>query len=139
MKILVIDGQGGKIGKAVIEGLIAELPKAHIVAVGTNSVATAAMLKAGAHAGATGENPAVVNSRDSDVIVGPIGIIIANALYGEVTPALATAVSGSGAVKVLIPAAKCKVIVAGTEDLPLARYVADAIAAVSAFSLEVDK
>ena len=92
MKIIVIDGQGGKMGKGVVEQLKKAHPGLELIAVGTNSIATSAMLKAGADAGATGENPVVVNSRDADIIIGPIGIVIANSLLGEITPAMAVAV-----------------------------------------------
>ena len=99
MKILVIDGQGGKMGAALTEQILKSVPQAELVAVGTNSMATAAMLRAGATAAATGENPVVVNSAWADVIVGPIGIIAANALLGEITPKMAAAVSESSAKK----------------------------------------
>ncbi len=127
MKILIIDGQGGKIGKSIIEQLVNALPKATLIAIGTNSLATSAMLKAGATAGATGENPVVVNAKDASIIVGPIGIIIPNSLLGEITPKMAFSVSESPAEKILIPISKCKTYVAGTKDLPLAAYVDDAV------------
>ena len=103
MHILVIDGQGGRMGAALTEQIKYTLPEAEIIAVGTNSMATSAMLRAGADAAATGENPVVVNSRWADVIVGPIGIITANALLGEITPQMAAAVSESVAKKILLP------------------------------------
>ena len=93
MKILVIDGQGGKMGAALPDQIKKNMPDAEVVAVGTNSLATSAMLRAGADAAATGENPVVVNCTWADVIVGPIGIILANALWGEITPKMAAAVS----------------------------------------------
>ena len=86
MTIMVIDGQGGKMGKGLVEQLKKLCPEDEILAIGTNSIATAAMLKAGADAGATGENPAVVTSRTADIIVGPMGIVIADSLMGEITP-----------------------------------------------------
>ena len=82
MKILVIDGQGGKIGKMLVENLKKNLPEYEIIAFGTNSIATATMLKAGADFGATGENPVIVNCIDADIIIGPLRIIISNALLG---------------------------------------------------------
>ena len=103
MKIVVIDGQGGKMGSALIERIKAALPEQTCIAVGTNSIATAAMLRAGADAGATGENPVIVNVRDADVVAGPIGILVANALYGEISPAMACAVAECSAVKLLLP------------------------------------
>ncbi|HHU49607.1 MAG TPA: DUF3842 family protein [Clostridiales bacterium] len=127
MKLLVIDGQGGKMGKAIIEQLKAAFPEQKIIAVGTNSIATSTMLKAGADMGATGENPVIYNSKDADIIVGPIGIIITNSLLGEVTPRMAAAVSSSGAVKFLIPSNKCNSHVVGTQDLSLTEYVSLAV------------
>ena len=95
MRILVIDGQGGKIGKSLIEAIKKQWPKAHITAIGTNSLATAAMLKAAPSEAATGENPVVVCAPRADVIIGPIGILVADALLGEVTPRMAVAVGQS--------------------------------------------
>ena len=89
MTIMVIDGQGGKMGKGLVEQLKKLCPEDEILAIGTNSIATAAMLKSGADAGATGENPAVVTSRTADIIVGPMGIVIADSLMGEITPKMA--------------------------------------------------
>ena len=122
-KIVVIDGQGGKMGAALTSQLKASGLDAEIIAIGTNSAATAAMLKAGADAGATGENPVVVNCADADIVTGPMGIITANALYGEITPKMAAAVSASPAQKLLIPVNRCSVTVVGVEDLPLGDYV----------------
>ena len=107
MKILVIDGQGGGLGKQLVAALSARCPQAQLTAVGTNSLAASAMRKAGAVRTATGENAVVVNCRHSDIIVGPIGIVIADALLGEITPAMAAAVCQSGAKRVLIPATSC--------------------------------
>lgn len=97
MKITIIDGQGGKMGKAVIEQLKKAHPDIKLYAIGTNTIATSAMLKAGADYGATGENPCIVHARDSDIIIGPIGIVLADALLGEITPAIATAIGASKA------------------------------------------
>ena len=87
-KITIIDGQGGKIGKSIVEHLKKTHPEQELYAIGTNALATSAMLKAGADYGATGENPCIVNAADSDIIIGPIGIVMANALLGEITPAI---------------------------------------------------
>ena len=125
MKILVIDGQGGRMGALLVKAL-RERVEAEIVAIGTNSVATAAMLKAGADMGATGENPVVRAAMTADVICGPIGVIAAHSILGEVTPAMAEAVGGSAAKKVLIPVANCNITVAGTEEKKLADYIDDA-------------
>ncbi|MBQ4313718.1 MAG: DUF3842 family protein, partial [Clostridia bacterium] len=100
-RILVIDGQGGKAGAKLIEVLMQRIPDCEIIAVGTNSIATATMLKAGARSAATGENAVIVNSRKVDYIVGPIGIVIADSLLGEITASMATAVGQSTAKKIL--------------------------------------
>lgn len=123
MKIVVMDGQGGKIGKLLVEQIKLSLPEYSITAIGTNSIATAAMLKAGADYGATGENPVVYNCLDADLIIGPLGIIVANSLLGEVTPAMATAVGQSKAKKILIPVSKCGCVVIGAEELPVGDYI----------------
>ena len=114
---LVIDGQGGRVGKQLIEGIRQAGIDAFITAVGTNCTATATMLKAGADAGATGENAVKVNCRCADIIVGPIGIVIADSLYGEITPSMAVDVGQSRAVKYLIPINQCSNIVVGIENL----------------------
>lgn len=124
MRILIIDGQGGGMGKNIIEQLKVTFPRVEILAIGTNSIATSAMLRAGADYGATGENPVVVNSRTSEIIIGPIGIVIANSLWGEVTPAMAQAVGESKAKKILLPMNKCNTFVVGVQDLNLTDYVA---------------
>ncbi len=129
MNILIIDGQGGRMGAALTEQIKKTLPQAELVAVGTNSMATSAMLRAGAEAAATGENPVVVNSLWADVIVGPIGIITANALLGEITPKMAAAVSESHAKKILLPVSRCAVTVVGVQEKPLAEYVREAVSA----------
>ncbi len=122
MKILVIDGQGGRIGKALVEALRRRGFAGEILAVGTNSAATAAMLKAGADEGATGENPVVVASRRADVILGPMGVVAANSLLGEITPAMALAVSESEARKILVPVNRCRIQVAGVQEMSLGEY-----------------
>lgn len=135
MEILVIDGQGGKMGSALVEQILAAgIKNADVIAVGTNSTATAAMVKAGAHAGATGENPVVVNSRTADVIVGPLGIIAADSLLGEVTPAMAVAVGQSGAHKVLLPVNRCNHIIVGVQALPMAQLVQQAVQQIEALA-----
>lgn len=123
MKITIIDGQGGKLGRTIVEQLKKVHPKQEIYAIGTNSLATAAMLKAGADYGATGENPCIVNAQDSDIIIGPVGIVIANALLGEITPAIATAVGASKAYKILIPMNRCNHYVAGCSDASLSENI----------------
>jgi hypothetical protein len=116
-KILIIDGQGGQIGSQLIKSIIEY--DVEIMAVGTNSTATNAMLKAGAKNGATGENPVIVGCKTADIIIGPIGIVIADSLYGEITPKMAIAVGQSKAKKILIPINKCDNIIVGVNDLSL--------------------
>ena len=125
-KVLVIDGQGGGLGRQLVSALAAACPEAELTAVGTNSLAANAMLKAGASRAATGENAVVVNCRRADVIVGPIGIVIADALLGEITPAMAAAVCQSGAKRVLVPINHCENYVFGVPDQPVSQLVAAA-------------
>ena len=125
-KIVVIDGQGGKIGAQLIDAIRERCEDAEIGAVGTNSIATSNMLRSGPDAAATGENPVIVACRDADVIAGPIGIVIADALYGEVTPAMALAVGQSRADRVLIPVNKCGSMVIGVGDVPMAALIREA-------------
>ena len=128
MNILVIDGQGGALGAQLVKDIAAEVPGVEITAVGTNAVATAAMLKAGAKNAATGENPVVVAARRADVIVGPIGIVIADAMLGEVTSKMALAVGQADAARILIPMNKCDNLVAGVSGVSTAALISDAIA-----------
>ena len=133
MRILVIDGQGGGIGSRLIAALLPNLSDScEVVAVGTNALATNAMRKAGAKKCATGENPVLYNAARADCILGPVGIVLANGLLGEITPAMAAAVSGADALKVLIPSTKCSVYIAGTQEAPLEVYLQQAIAKVHA-------
>ena len=121
MNILVIDGQGGGMGRQLVAAVRSAFPKADITAVGTNALATSAMLKAGASNGATGENAVTVCARKADFIMGPIGIAIADSLLGEVTPKMAEAVGKSGAVNA------CDTLMAGTADLSVNRLVESAV------------
>ena len=127
MRILVIDGQGGGLGRTLIEQARQALPEAEILAAGANALATQAMLRAGADAGATGENAVVYNAARADVILGALGIAFANAMHGEISPAMARAVSESEALKILIPVSRCNVLIAGVADQPMAQQVAVAI------------
>lgn len=122
-KVLVIDGQGGGLGRQLVSALAAACPEAELTAVGTNSLAANAMLKAGASRAATGENAVVVNCRHADIIVGPIGIVIADALLGEITPTMAAAVCQSGAKRVLVPINHCENYVVGVPDQPVSQLV----------------
>ncbi|MDD3930532.1 MAG: DUF3842 family protein [Clostridiaceae bacterium] len=127
-KIVVIDGQGGGIGRTIIEQIrLTSIPNIQLIAVGTNALATANMLKAGADAGATGESAVLFNCRDADVILGVIGVIAAGSMYGELNAAMAAAVSMSPAAKILIPVNKCGLILIGFEDQPLPVRIQQAV------------
>ena len=136
MQVVVIDGQGGRMGRMIIEEIRRNALTCSITAVGTNVLATSAMLKAGADRGATGENPVIVNCRDADVIIGPIGVIVVDALLGEVTPAMAVAVGQSRAVKLLVPVNQCKNIVVGTQSMTLSQLAAETVAQLKALCAE---
>ena len=127
MKIIVIDGQGGNIGKQLVKGIKESFPDVYVRAVGTNSTATSNMLKGGADEGATGENAVVVGCRQADIIAGPIGIIVADALLGEVSEKMAQAINTSDAKKVLIPLNKCDVLITGCESKSTGDLLNDAI------------
>lgn len=127
MKITIIDGQGGRIGKSIIEQIKKKHSDLELYAIGTNSIATSAMLKAGADYGATGDNAVIVNAADSDIIAGPIGIVFANALLGEITPAIATAIGASKAYKILIPVNRCNHFIAGCEEASMGEYIRIAV------------
>lgn len=133
MKVIVIDGQGGKMGRTVVDQLKKKYPTIEILAIGTNSIATASMLKAGADYGATGENPVIVGCEDADLIIGPIGIVIANSLFGEVTPKMACAVGHSKAKKLFIPVNRCNHYIVGVQDLSLSDYIEQIISKVGEF------
>lgn len=127
-RVLVVDGQGGGIGSQLVKLLRSVLPEhSELIGVGTNSLATNAMLKAGASRGATGENAVLFNTARADVILGPIGIVMANGILGEVSPKMAEAISGAEAQKILIPSSTCGIHVAGTEDCRLEEYLRRAV------------
>ena len=132
MRVLVIDGQGGGLGRQLVAAISAACPDADLTAVGTNSLAASAMLKAGAARAATGENAVLVNARRADVIVGPLGIVIADALLGEITPAMAAAVGQADAKRILIPVNHCDNYVVGIADGPVGALVQSAAQKVSA-------
>ena len=127
MNILIIDGQGGQLGAQLVKEIIPRFTNANVTAVGTNAAATTAMLKAGAKNAATGENPVVVACRKADVIVGPIGIVIADSLFGEVTERMAVAIAQANAVRILIPMNKCDNLIAGVPNLNTASLISDAV------------
>ena len=132
MRVLVIDGQGGGLGRQLVAAISAACPDAELTAVGTNSLAASAMLKAGAARAATGENAVLVNARRADVIVGPLGIVIADALLGEITPAMAAAVGQADAKRILIPVNHCDNYVVGIVDVPVGTLVQSAAQKVRA-------
>ena len=127
MKLVVIDGQSGRMGQLFIERVRAAGLPCEITAIGTNAIATAAMLKAGANQGATGENPVLVACRTADIIAGPIGILSADSLLGEITPAMAVAIGQSGAKKLLLPVNQCGNLVAGTQVMSLSRVMEEGV------------
>ena len=132
MRVLVIDGQGGGLGRQLVAAISAACPDAELTAVGTNSLAASAMLKAGAARAATGENAVLVNARRADVIVGPLGIVIADALLGEITPAMAAAVGQADAKRILIPVNHCDNYVVSIADVPVGTLVQSAAQKVKA-------
>lgn len=132
--ILVIDGQGGMLGKQMVEAVRKLIPDAEITAVGTNTMATAAMLKAGADRGATGENSVIVCSKTADIIVGPVGIVIADSLLGEITADMAAAVGRSQACKILLPVNKCNNIIIGVKGKSTSELIGEAIEKIEEIS-----
>lgn len=131
MNILVIDAQGGGVGKQLVSAIKKRFPQSEVTAVGTNSAATAAMMKSGADHAATGENAVVVACRRADIIAGAVGIVIADALWGEITPKMALAVAQSSAKRILIPFNHCDNIIAGVSDLSVGRLIQCAIDEIS--------
>ena len=132
MEILVIDGQGGGLGKAIVAAMKSHFPGVTVNAVGTNSIATQQMLRSGADHAATGENPVIVLSRSADIIIGPIGICIADSMYGEVTPEMARAVGSARARRILVPVNICGNIVVGIHDTSLSAMIDGVIEAAEA-------
>ena len=138
MKIVVIDGQSGRLGAQLIEELRrAGVTVPHeVIALGTNALATGAMLKAGADYGATGENPVIVQCRTADILAGPIGMVIADSLMGEVTPEMARAVGQSQATKILLPVNRCRSIVIGTAQKTRAQLVEEAVTQIVSLCMQ---
>ena len=126
MRVMIMDGQGGGVGKSLVEALVQVCPDAELIAVGSNATATANMMKGGTVNGATGENAVIYNSQRVDVIVGPIGIVLANAMLGEITPKMAEAVASSDAKLILIPMNRFHATVVGVETRKLADYIKEA-------------
>ncbi len=127
MKVLIIDGQGGGLGRQLVAAVKERFPEIEVLAVGANSTATGAMLRVGADQAATGENAVLVASRRADVIMGPIGIVIADAMLGEITPVMAAAAGQSEAKRILLPVGQCDNIIAGVRDMPMAKMVQEAV------------
>ena len=127
MNLLVIDGQGGQLGSQIIKAIRTRYNDINIIAVGTNATATTSMIKAGANQGATGENPVIVASRKADVIIGPVGIVIADSLLGEITPKMSVAIGQSNATKILVPINKCENLVAGVPNLTTTALIDDTL------------
>ena len=125
--VVVVDGQGGGMGRGLVEAIKKKWPQLHVRAVGTNSLATAAMLRSGADDGATGENAVVFNAHRADVLLGPIGVLTPNGLLGEVSPAMAAAIGGSEAVKILLPSQRCSIRLAVGDPQPLQFYLDQAL------------
>ncbi len=125
--VMVVDAQGGGLGKQLITIIKKELPEVHVLAVGANSTATSSMLRAGANEAATGENAARVASRKADIIIGPIGMVVADAMLGEITPAIACAIAQADAMRIMIPFNNCNNYIAGVSDLSTGRLIADAL------------
>lgn len=126
MKVLIIDGQGGGLGRQLVTVIKERYPQVEVLAVGTNSLATGAMLRAGADQAATGENSVVVASARADVIMGPVGIVIADSMLGEITPKMALAVGQSRAKRILIPVNLCENIIVGVSDTSMSKNVQNA-------------
>ena len=125
MKILIIDGQGGGLGRQIVENIKRLFPNDDLTAVGTNAIATQTMIKAGADHAATGENAVCVCAKNADVIIGPMGIVVADSLLGEITPRMAVAVGQSNAVRILIPMNQCDNLIAGADNISTAELVDD--------------
>lgn len=139
MIIAVVDGQGGGIGRALVEKIKNALPGIRIIGLGTNSSATGQMLRAGADDGATGENAIIYNMKRVDIVVGVIGILNANAMMGELTPAMASAIGGSSAYKILLPINRCSIQVVSVQDAPLGVHVDHAVEAICAYIEQMEQ
>ena len=127
MKILVVDGQGGGVGRMLVAQIKQAFPDVQLMAVGTNTIATSAMMKNGADSAATGENAVLVGARKADIIIGPLGIVVADSLGGEITPAMANAVAQSDAKRILLPFKNCDNVIVGVSDYTLGNLIQQAI------------
>ena len=127
MNVAVVDGQGGGIGRAIVEKVKKAFPDLNVLALGTNAVATGQMLRDGADEGATGENAIIHNMQHVDIVIGVIGILNANSMMGEMSPAMAAAIGGSHTFKILLPINRCHIHVVSVEDLPLGSHIDNAV------------
>ena len=134
--VMVVDAQGGGLGRQLIGSIKKELPNVCVLAVGTNSVATSNMLKAGADEAATGENAVRVAGRKADVIIGPVGMVIADAMLGEITPDIARSIAQADARRIMIPFSSCDNYIAGVSDFSMGKLIADAIAQLKKYVAE---
>ena len=130
MRVAVVDGQGGGIGRAIVERIKKEFPEITVTALGTNATATGQMVRAGADEGATGENAIVHNMKHVDIVMGVIGILNANAMMGELSPAMAVAIGGSHTFKILLPINRCHIHVVSVKDIPLSVHLDNAVEAL---------
>ena len=130
INVAVVDGQGGGIGRAIVEKVKKAFPELNVIALGTNAVATGQMLKAGADEGATGENAIIHNMQHVDIVLGVIGILTANSMMGELSPAMASAIGGSHTFKILLPINRCHIHVVSVGDVPLGEHIYNAIDAL---------
>jgi len=130
MQILIIDGHGGGLGAQIVSAIIKNFPNHMVRAVGTNGTATVAMIKAGAKEAATGENAVIVGARDADIIIGPVGIVIADSMLGEITPKMAAAIGQSRAKRLLVPVNQCDTIIVGVPSLPVSKLLQAVIASI---------
>lgn len=137
INVAVVDGQGGGIGKAIVEKVKKAFPQLNVIALGTNAVATGQMLKVGADEGATGENAIVHNMQHVDIVLGVIGILNANSMMGELTPKMATAIGGSHTYKILLPINRCHIHVVSVEEAPLGVHIDNAVAALREYIKEI--
>ena len=134
IRIAVVDGQGGGIGKAVVERIkSADIKGVEILALGTNATATGQMLRAGADEGATGENAIVHNMKEVDIVVGVIAVLAANSMLGELTPSMVEAIGGSKAFKVLLPINRCGIHVVGVKDTNLSLLLDEAVVSITEY------
>ena len=125
--VAIVDGQGGGMGRALAEAVKKDFPDLRVRALGTNALATAAMLKGGADEGATGENAVVFGAGRAHILLGPVGVLAANGLLGEVTPRMAEAIGASGAVKILLPSQRCSIRLAVGPGQPMQYYLDEAM------------